>query len=207
MSEQRYDSAPEGWAGTVEQMKGKPGVDNPFALAHWMANQGFTPHDAMDSVTLDAACEMYGNETYGNSDSAHDDGLPYETAGAKEGNGGPADTWTAQTENLEEIPEHEDDEVAPLAGPGAESGEAMAKHGDDDEMLLDDSESEVGIFPTGATPNVGNNANSIGQHGSISDPEPEVSGAAPLNVGGVETNDDDEEERETDDSDDEDMAY
>lgn len=195
--EARRDVSPPGWEKTTENMKGKPGIDNPFALAWWMQEQGFTPHDAADSATLDAACEMYAG-------SAHDDGLPGVTAGAKEGNGGPADTYVSQTEELTEIPEHEDEEHAPLAGPGAESGESMRAHDDDDEKLLDDSESEVGgIFPTGATPAVG--GSTIGQHSTISDPAPEVSGGGAIEVEGEETNDDsDEEEEEEEDKHDDD---
>lgn len=38
------DVAPPGWEGTVKAMKDKPGIDNPWALAWHMANQGDTPH-------------------------------------------------------------------------------------------------------------------------------------------------------------------
>jgi hypothetical protein len=43
--------APPGWSGTVKALKGKPGVDNPFALAWSMANQGATPHVAPEKKT------------------------------------------------------------------------------------------------------------------------------------------------------------
>jgi len=37
--------SPPGWEGTVEKMKeDHPEIDNPFALAHWMADKGYTPH-------------------------------------------------------------------------------------------------------------------------------------------------------------------
>jgi hypothetical protein len=35
--------APEGWEGTVKKMKKEPGIDNPFALAHWMESKGMEP--------------------------------------------------------------------------------------------------------------------------------------------------------------------
>lgn len=45
------ESPPEGWHGTVAAMKqhhhtgkGKGKIDNPYALAHWMANKGDEPH-------------------------------------------------------------------------------------------------------------------------------------------------------------------
>jgi hypothetical protein len=38
------ESAPEGWEGTVKAMKGEPGIDNPYALAHWMKNKGYKSH-------------------------------------------------------------------------------------------------------------------------------------------------------------------
>jgi hypothetical protein len=43
------ESPPEGWHGTVRAMKthghtGKGGIDNPYALAHYMANKGDEPH-------------------------------------------------------------------------------------------------------------------------------------------------------------------
>lgn len=38
--------APEGWEGTVKEMKKDKSIDNPFALAHWMKGEGYTPHKA-----------------------------------------------------------------------------------------------------------------------------------------------------------------
>ena len=35
------EKSPEGWEGTVKAMKDKPGIDNPWALAHWMKNKGW----------------------------------------------------------------------------------------------------------------------------------------------------------------------
>ena len=37
-------SAPAGWKKTVEHMKDEPKIDNPFALANWMKDQGYHPH-------------------------------------------------------------------------------------------------------------------------------------------------------------------
>ena len=36
-------SAPEGWEDAVVQMKSHPEIDNPYALANWMNDQGYTP--------------------------------------------------------------------------------------------------------------------------------------------------------------------
>ena len=38
--------SPPGWSKTVENMKDDHGdeIDNPFALAWWMHNKGYTPH-------------------------------------------------------------------------------------------------------------------------------------------------------------------
>lgn len=38
------EKAPEGWKATVERMKKHKEIDNPFALAHWMASRGYRPH-------------------------------------------------------------------------------------------------------------------------------------------------------------------
>jgi hypothetical protein len=38
------EKAPEGWEGTVKAMKKDSSVDNPWALAHWMKNKGYTSH-------------------------------------------------------------------------------------------------------------------------------------------------------------------
>lgn len=38
------EKAPEGWEGTVKAMKDEPGIDNPFALAHWMKSKGYKSH-------------------------------------------------------------------------------------------------------------------------------------------------------------------
>ena len=38
------EKSPEGWEGTVKAMKGKSGIDNPWALAHWMKNKGWKSH-------------------------------------------------------------------------------------------------------------------------------------------------------------------
>jgi hypothetical protein len=37
-------NAPAGWSGTVAAMQEHPAIDNPWALSHWMANQGDHPH-------------------------------------------------------------------------------------------------------------------------------------------------------------------
>jgi hypothetical protein len=41
---QFFEKAPAGWEGTVKHMKKHGDIDNPFALAHYMKNQGYTPH-------------------------------------------------------------------------------------------------------------------------------------------------------------------
>ena len=33
--------SPEGWEEAVEVLKEKPEIDNPFALAYWMKEQGY----------------------------------------------------------------------------------------------------------------------------------------------------------------------
>jgi len=38
------EKAPAGWEGAVKAMKKEPSVDNPWALAHWMKNQGYQSH-------------------------------------------------------------------------------------------------------------------------------------------------------------------
>lgn len=48
-SDSLMEAPPEGWHGTVRAMKthghtGKGGIDNPYALAHYMANKGDEPH-------------------------------------------------------------------------------------------------------------------------------------------------------------------
>lgn len=217
---QRQDVSPPGWEGTTEAMKSHSEISNPFALAWWMQGEGFHPHDAMNKDVLDAACEMFNR-------SGHNDGTTYMTTGAKAPPASPASEWEAQTENLEEIPEHEPDaflpgtvheaddadEHGPLSGPGAEGGQDMhfgeEEHGhmDDDEKLLDDSESPTlnfgGAFPTGDTPNVNSNAAHIGTTGGITDilPETENAGENPVSVEGEEANDDDESYALDDDDD------
>lgn len=43
VNENVSESAPVGWKKTVERMKKRKEIDNPFALAHWMKKKGFTP--------------------------------------------------------------------------------------------------------------------------------------------------------------------
>lgn len=38
------EKAPAGWEGTVKHMKKHKDIDNPWALAHYMKNEGYTPH-------------------------------------------------------------------------------------------------------------------------------------------------------------------
>jgi hypothetical protein len=38
------EKAPKGWEGTVKAMKDEPGIDNPFALSHWMKKKGYQSH-------------------------------------------------------------------------------------------------------------------------------------------------------------------
>jgi hypothetical protein len=203
------DVSPPGWEGTTEAMKAHSEISNPFALAWWMSEEGYSPHDALNKDVLDAACEMFNR-------AGHNDGTPYASAGAKAGNEGPANSWEAQTENLEEIPEHEDTNA--LAGPGAMGGHDMNFGKDDsDEMLLDESERATGaVYPEGGVyplgPSAGPGGADFGVHGTISDvpPETENHGETPISVEGEETNDEDESadpdedgDEHTDDDDDE----
>lgn len=41
--EYMHAKSPAGWSKTVEKMKSHPEIDNPFALAHWMNDQGYKP--------------------------------------------------------------------------------------------------------------------------------------------------------------------
>ena len=41
------EEAPGGWEGTVKAMKGKKDIDNPYALSHWMKNQGYKSHKSV----------------------------------------------------------------------------------------------------------------------------------------------------------------
>lgn len=199
-AQRRNDVSPPGWEGTTEAMKSHGEISNPFALAWWMQEQGFSPHDAMNADVLDGACAMY-------TKAGHNDGQPYVTAGAKAGNGGaPDDTYMAQVESLEEIPEHEPDGFIPGIVHEANDGEKQMNFGkeDSDEMLLDDSEAEHfgADYPTGPTPNVAAGAH-IGTHGAISDPEPEnhnpeVEEAAHADEESEEEKDDSEEHDDSD---------
>jgi len=36
--------SPPGWKGTVEKMKDKDDIDNPWALSWWMKNKDYKPH-------------------------------------------------------------------------------------------------------------------------------------------------------------------
>jgi len=40
--------SPKGWEGTVKAMKDEPGIDNPWALAHWMKGEGYKSHKKED---------------------------------------------------------------------------------------------------------------------------------------------------------------
>jgi len=133
MADQRIDSAPAGWEGTVEAMKGHSEISNPFALANWMQSEGYTPHDAMNPVVLDAACELF-------SRSGNNDGTPYVSGGAKAGNG-EGDDYELATEERLPIGEHDDG--------GAEMN--FGKE-DSDEMLLDESEADGANYPTAQAP-------------------------------------------------------
>ena len=37
------EKAPAGWELSVVKMKSHPEIDNPYALANWMADQGYHP--------------------------------------------------------------------------------------------------------------------------------------------------------------------
>lgn len=223
------DVSPPGWSGTTEAMKKHGEISNPFALAWYMHEQGFHPHDAMNNDVLDSAHEMFQR-------AGHDDGTPYLSAGAKAGNDEP-DLWEKQTENNEPLGEEsemqtDDDDGMPGEAAAEETmahGHALkghpslrghAMHGaaqrrdpeDDDEKLLDDSEVGSGEHLAGehahgeeaspTDPSVGGSA-AEGASRSISDPVPAISGADPIEVEGEETNDDDDYEDEADDDDDE----
>lgn len=41
---QRIADAPKGWEGTVLEMKKEDDIDNPWALANWMKNEGYKSH-------------------------------------------------------------------------------------------------------------------------------------------------------------------
>ena len=43
-SKNANESAPEGWEKTVKAMKDEPDIDNVYALANWMKNQGYKSH-------------------------------------------------------------------------------------------------------------------------------------------------------------------
>lgn len=49
------EEAPPGWEGTVKAMKKHPEIDNPWALAHYLKNQGATSHIRATEV-VDCAC-------------------------------------------------------------------------------------------------------------------------------------------------------
>lgn len=40
----KNEVAPEGWEKTVKAMKDEPNIDNVYALANWMKNQGYKSH-------------------------------------------------------------------------------------------------------------------------------------------------------------------
>lgn len=42
--------SPEGWEGTVEAMKDHPEIDNPWALANWMNDEGYEAHKVMEGL-------------------------------------------------------------------------------------------------------------------------------------------------------------
>ena len=46
------EKAPKGWEGTVKAMKKhKDDIDNPWALAHWMKNEGYKSHKKAEEMT------------------------------------------------------------------------------------------------------------------------------------------------------------
>lgn len=52
------EKAPEGWEKTVKAMKDEPGIDNPWALAHWMKGKGYKSHKEaveLPKVTIPSA--------------------------------------------------------------------------------------------------------------------------------------------------------
>lgn len=57
-SYKQSESAPPGWEDTVVAMKDAPGVDNPYALANWMSDQGYTSHQSEDDA-INSAIAMF----------------------------------------------------------------------------------------------------------------------------------------------------
>lgn len=44
--------SPEGWEGTVEAMKDHPEIDNPWALANWMNDEGYEAHKVTEGLAM-----------------------------------------------------------------------------------------------------------------------------------------------------------
>lgn len=187
----RRDKSPPGWEGTTEAMKKHGEIDNPFALAWWMQEQGFHPHDAANKDTLAACNTMYKGS------GMHDDGPASATAGNKPGNDNPNE-YEQQTEETAAIGEegamYDDDDDAVIshgAGHSPAGHHGAAGDDDDEERLLDDSEVASGeelphVQAAASDPNVTASAT----HASgVSDPAPDVEG-----LEAFETHDSDEDE-------------
>ena len=46
------EEAPVGWEGTVKAMKKHKGIDNPWALSHWMKNKGYKSHKRQNEISI-----------------------------------------------------------------------------------------------------------------------------------------------------------
>lgn len=178
----KSDVTPPGREEQVRALKEKPGIDNPWAVA-WA--------------------------------SYNKDGTPYESAGAK-----PApepSQYEQETHLLADYPNTEenddmydmddsDDTLFGVKGAGGAGGThhatGMMGHGaDDEESLLDDSETEPGeglphALAPYSDPSTGGNA--TGEGGATSDPAPENFGAKPVSVEGETENDDSDDLSESD---------
>jgi hypothetical protein len=51
--------APEGWEGTVKEMKKDKDIDNPWALSHWMKNKGYESHKGSANAWKKIQAAMY----------------------------------------------------------------------------------------------------------------------------------------------------
>lgn len=51
------ESAPKGWEKTVSAMKQHPAISNVYALSHWMADKGYSPHKEASALVKRAQFE------------------------------------------------------------------------------------------------------------------------------------------------------
>lgn len=55
--------SPPGWEGSINGMKDHPEISNPWALAWWMNDNGYTSHEAADPTKLVAAAQKFKSAT------------------------------------------------------------------------------------------------------------------------------------------------